>query len=68
MSKPEVDRYIRAIRNPWKKLYAAMLRDFLMGKSNTRPGRGRLGYMAAQAVRIELAAFGLEEYDEEAGE
>lgn len=52
----EQDRYVKAIRNPSKRLYAERYLAWMRGpRSCAEPLRPEwLSYMAAQAVRIEL--------------
>jgi hypothetical protein len=47
-------KYVGRIRNPKKRAYALSYLRFLNGLG-PEPDRGQLSYMAAQAVRIELA-------------
>lgn len=57
-----VHQYIRCIRSKDKRNYAMSYLAFLRGKT-PEPSHGKLSYMAAQAVRLRIAAFFEEEYD-----
>jgi hypothetical protein len=49
--------YIRRIRNKHKQAYAWAYLAYMDGVRDTEPERGDLSYMAAQAVRHELAGL-----------
>lgn len=55
--RSNADAYIRAIRNTAKRQYAIAYRYFLTDGTNEEPDRGKLSYMAAQAVRLELTSI-----------
>ncbi len=51
--------YINSLRNPLKRQYAVRYLDYLTNIAPTggnEPDHGKLGSMAAQAVRFELSA------------
>jgi len=51
-------KYIKSIKNKEKKLYAEYYMAYLLGKGRKPdPNIFKLGYMGAQAVRIELVDF-----------
>jgi biotin operon repressor len=57
--------YVRKIKNAGKKKYAKSYLDFCLGIDKAAPDAKECGisYMAAQAVRMELAEFGIEPGD-----
>lgn len=58
------DRYIRGIRNRAKREYAVAYRLHMTGPDVfPEPGRGTLGVMGAQAVRMSLAEIFRNEQD-----
>lgn len=53
-------KYANLIRNKAKRTYAnAYIAYWLNGGEGLEPDRGKLGYMAAQAVRIEIDSMNL---------
>jgi hypothetical protein len=62
MTEPELceaHKYIRRIRNKEKRAYAQIYLRFLCGQQ-PEPDRGKVSYMAAQAIRIELHSIAKE--------
>src|SRR6266487_4507476 len=55
LTAERIDRYIRRIRNVNKREYAKEYRRFLNGFRQDEPQQGPISYMAAQAVRMNLA-------------
>jgi len=53
-NKADALRYINAIKNPDKKLYAQLYYKFLLGDTY-KPDSSGLSYMAAQGVRLRLS-------------
>ena len=50
-----VNKYVKGVRNPYKKDYASEFADYLIGTGCEEPERpAELSYMAAQAVRTSL--------------
>ena len=54
---PAVLRYLRAIRNPAKRAYGFDYADWRIGLGPEPERPAGLGYMAAQAVRLELLSL-----------
>ena len=49
--------YIRSLRNPAKRDYAARYLAWLERQDGPEPERGQISYMAAQAVRLTLDSY-----------
>lgn len=54
MKRKKVEHYIKHIRNDAKREYAKAYAAYLLD-GKPEPDRGTLGYMGAQAVRMNLA-------------